>query len=112
MTDNRRKPYSGRMEYRAVKSDVEAMRERGCSVKMIYDEMAKAGRLTIAYSTFCSYVCGGGELMHGKKKASPKQPLNPGRTVAPQPTAAQKKTDRPETSKSYIRDKTPLEDLI
>lgn len=112
MTDNRRRPYSGRMEYRAVQSDVEAMRERGCSVKMIYEELVESGRLTIAYTTFCSYVCGGGELVHGKKKAAPKPPFNAGRTVPGQAPVAPKKTDRPENSKTYIRDKTPLEDLI
>lgn len=113
MTENpRRKPYSGKMEYRAVQSDVEAMRKSGCSVKMIYDEMAKAGRLTIAYSTFCSYVCGGGELVHGRKKAVPKQPLNPGRPASVQSPVARKKYERPEDSSVYIREKTPLEDLI
>lgn len=112
MANSKVRPYSGRMEYHAAQSDIEAMRERGCSVKMIYEELTKAGRLTIAYSIFCSYVCGAGKLVHGKKNDIPKQPLNSGLPQSRQLPATQKKYERPENSSAYIRDKTPLEDLI
>lgn len=113
MVENpKRRPYYARMEYRAVQPEVEAMRERGCSVKMIYEELTKSGRLTISYKSFCDYVCGGGQRVYGKKKTAPKQSLNPGRAAATKSQSAQQKSDRPENSSVYIREKTPLEDLI
>lgn len=61
-----------RIEYRAVQQEIEARLEQGYSLSIIYDELCKAGRLTMAYTTFCDYVRGGGVRVHGKKKEAPR----------------------------------------
>jgi len=69
MEEFKNRPYYARMEYSTVQSEVEAMREHGYSVKTMYEILSKEGRLTMAYTTFCDYVRGGGTRRHGKKEA-------------------------------------------
>lgn len=61
-----------RIEFRAVQQEVEARLEQGYSLAAVYEELRKAGRLTMAYTTFCDYVRGGGRRAHGQPKPSPK----------------------------------------
>lgn len=68
-----KRPCYARVEYRAAQADIESGLEQGYSIKVIYEELLKAGRLTMAYKTFCDYVRGGGNRVHGKKKEPPKR---------------------------------------
>lgn len=66
--------YYARVEYRKVQSEVEALHEEGHSLKVIYEQLSEAERLTMAYKTFCDYVRGGGKRYHPKKKTPAKKP--------------------------------------
>lgn len=66
------RPYYARMEFSTVQSEVEAMRQRGYSLKIVYEILSKDGRLTMAYATFCDYVRGGGVRLHRKKNEARK----------------------------------------
>lgn len=65
---NSTKTYNGRIEYRAVQAEVEAKLAAGFRVRPIYVELRKAGKISISYSTFCSYVRGKGERKDGRHK--------------------------------------------
>lgn len=67
MPTSKKRPDYARTEYRAAQSDIEARLEQGYSVKIIYEELSKAGRLTMAYPTFCDYVRGGGARLHRRR---------------------------------------------
>ena len=56
----KRVAYTARVEYLAVKAEVDRMLDQGHRVKAIFEEMIRNGRITISYSTFCEYVRGGG----------------------------------------------------
>ena len=101
-----------KIEFIAVQDLVEQKRAEGYSIKLIYEALSKAGYISMGYTTFCDYLRGKGERLHGKKNVTPKQSLTSGRTALTQSQVTQKKVDRPENSSTYIRDKTPLEDLI
>ena len=56
----KRAAYTARVEYLAIKAEVDKMIAQGHRVKAIFEEMIRNGRITISYSTFCEYVRGGG----------------------------------------------------
>jgi hypothetical protein len=56
----KRARYDGRVEYLAIQSVVGRMRDQGYTARAIFEEMSRQGRITIAYTTFCEYVRGGG----------------------------------------------------
>ncbi|MDR1044210.1 MAG: TraK family protein [Candidatus Adiutrix sp.] len=70
----KKRPYCARTEYRAAQSDIEARLERGYSLKLVYEDLLKAGRLTMAYPTFCDYVRGGGTRLHRRKNETTTAP--------------------------------------
>lgn len=74
MEKNSKRRCYARIEYRAAQQEIEARLEQGYSLSIVYDELCKAGCLTMAYTTFCDYVRGGGRRVHGKPKGGPKPP--------------------------------------
>jgi hypothetical protein len=86
------KIYSARVEYYAVREEVEKKLAAGHRVRPIYEELAAAGRLTISYSSFCAYVRGQGQRANGRKTAPTGKPSSPGRPQAVKP--AMKVIDR------------------
>ena len=60
--------YMARVEYRAVKSEVDAQVAQGYSMKYIYSQLHDAGRITMGLTTFCDYIKGEGERQHSRKK--------------------------------------------
>jgi len=110
MEEFRNRPYYARMEFATVQSDVEDMQKRGFSVKIMHEVFTKEGRLTMAYQTFCDYVRGGGQRLHGRKKDSPKQPPNANKASAT--PAASKRFAPADKSEPFRVERIPLEDLI
>ncbi len=64
MSEVRKRPYEARVEYRAVQGEVENKLAEGYSIRIVYEQLTVAGRLTIGYSSFCDYVRGKGERRH------------------------------------------------
>lgn len=54
------KLYRGRakVEFLACKPEILAMREKGYSVRMIYDDLQGKGKVSVGYTQFCRYVTG------------------------------------------------------
>ena len=50
-----------KVEYLAVKDQVEALLTKGYTVKDVYNHMREAGRIHVSYSAFCDYVRGQGQ---------------------------------------------------
>lgn len=101
----RKKPYEARVEYRAVREEVEKLLEAGHSIHGVYERLTAAGRLTICYSAFCDYVRGQGERRHTKQGRPPasKQP--------PTPSAARK--PEPDRSSTFVHERNvDLKELI
>ena len=110
MENFKNRPYYARMEFATVKSDVEAMRQRGYSVKIMHEVLTGEGRLTMAYKTFCDYVRGGGQRLHGRKQDTRNQPPNANKASAP-PTAS-KKFAPADKAEPFRVEKLTLEDLV
>jgi len=85
-----------RIEYLAVRSLVEEKRAEGYSIKLIYEELFGAGRVTMGYTSFCDYLRGKGERQHGAKKTDQKQ----GKASSPAPGKT-KNSSAPATSKMF-----------
>ncbi len=83
----RKKPYEARVEYRAVREEVDQLLAAGHSIHAVYERLTAAGRLTICYSAFCDYVRGQGERRHKKQGRPPvsKQPSSPVTAKKPEP---------------------------
>lgn len=64
------KPYSARIEYYAVRDMVEDKLHTGYPFTHIYQELLKAGRITMSYSAFCDYARGKGKRLHSKDSGS------------------------------------------
>jgi len=110
MEEFKNRPYYARMEFATVKSDVESMRQRGYSVKIMHEVLTKDGRLTMAYQTFCDYVRGDGQRLHGRKKDSLKQAPNANKASASPATS--KKFAPADKSEPFRVERIPLEELI
>ena len=50
------RPYQARVEFLALKEEVERQRRAGYSVRAIYDELKNGGHLSMCYSAFCGYI--------------------------------------------------------
>lgn len=66
-----KRPFFARVEFRSVQALVEQKLDEGYSVKSIYEDLVKDGRLTMAYGSFRDYVRGGGR----RTKKIPKEAL-------------------------------------
>ena len=110
MEEFRNRPYYARMEFSTVQSDVEAMRQRGYSVKIMHEVLTREGRLTMAYKTFCDYVRGGGQRLHGRKKDAQKQAPSANKASSAPP--ASKKFAPADKSEPFKVERLSLEDLI
>lgn len=71
-----------RAEYRVIQEEVEKKLDEGYSKRMVYDQLAAAGRLTMSYSSFCDYARGRGERLHRDEAgcAEPEPALCDGQT--------------------------------
>lgn len=89
-----RAKYTARVEYLAIKAAVDQMLDQGHTVKAVFEEMTRTGRITISYTSFCDYVRGGGRRprkgeRHSKTTKRPIAPQRPparlqnNRSVAP-----------------------------
>ena len=77
----KRSGFAGR-EYRAAELEIEALLKRNNSVMYAYRQLLKAGRLTMAYQTFCQYVRSNGfPTRRKKKKASEPELSDPTRAL-------------------------------
>lgn len=50
------RPYQARVEFLALKEEVERKRRAGYSVRAIYEEFKNGGHLSMCYAAFCRYV--------------------------------------------------------
>ena len=110
MEEFKNRPYYARMEFTTVQSDVEAMRKRGYSVKIMHEVLTGEGRLTMAYKTFCDYVRGDGQRLHGRKKDALKQ--TPKANKESSSPATFKKFAPADKSEPFRVERIPLEELI
>lgn len=99
-----------RIEFRAVQALVEQKLAEGYSLKLIYEELAETGKLTMGYTSFCDYVRGKGARRHGKDKNVPKQTPGLNRGVASSGTP--KKIVPADKSEPFRIERLPLEDLV
>jgi len=101
----RKKPYEARVEYRAVQEEVEKRLAAGHCIHAVYEQLTKAGRLTICYSAFCDYVRGQGERRHKRL----------GKTLPPKPAQSQTASRKaePDRSSTFVHERNvDLKELI
>ena len=96
--------YNARVEYRAVRKEVEEKIAEGYRAKQIHLALVKAGRLTISYTSFCDYLRGNGDRRHGGKKNPPPAEV---RKSPPKPDSTATK------SSTFVHDrKVDLSELV
>jgi hypothetical protein len=111
MKENKnQRPSFARIEFRAVQALVEQRLAEGYSIKLIFEELAEAGRLTMGYTSFCDYIRGGGVRRHGPDKNAQKKPPTSNRGASS--GAAPKKLVPADKSEPFKIERVPLEDLI
>lgn len=97
-----RAKYTARVEYLAIKSTVDQMLERGHRVKSIFEEMTRAGRITISYTSFCEYVRGGGQR---PRKSERHNKIQKRPTVPPRPPVRSKSNTSVAPDGPFVHDK-------
>lgn len=109
-TKTRKKPYEGRVEYRAVQDEVEKRLAAGHSIHAVYEQLAQSGHLTICYSAFCDYVRGKGERCHKQKNKAQTSPP-PQRPMFTHQSSVKK--SEPDHSSGFVHERNvDLKELI
>jgi hypothetical protein len=109
-TETNKRHSFARIEYRSVQPFVEQRLAEGYSIRLIFEELAETGRLTMGYTSFCDYIRGKGSRRHGAvKNAPPPFPaFNRGASLSGTP----KKIVPAAKSEPFAIEKVPLTDLI
>jgi hypothetical protein len=109
-TETNKRLSFARIEYRAVQTLVEQKLAEGYSIRLIFEELTEAGRLTMTYTSLCDYIRGKGSRQHGALKKALKRPSAFNRGTSP--AAAPKKIVPAAKSDPFTLEKVPLEELI
>lgn len=79
----------GRVEFLACRPEVESMMDKGYSLRMVFDELAGMGRISMSYKHFCRMVS---QFRVADKEGMPVgskvQPLLPREVPLPAPTTS------------------------